>query len=67
MPSVRLVVSDFKKLNRLYLRARAVFSTSTMWLVFPDREGTEWVTVPVVQSPAEAETPSESPPQADSG
>lgn len=65
-PSVRLVVSDFKKLNRLYLRARAVFSTSTTWLVFPDREGTEWVTVPVVQSPAEAETPSETP-QADSG
>lgn len=65
-PSVRVVVSDFKKLNRLYLRARAVFSTSTTWLVFPDREGTDWVTVPVIQSPAEAETPSETP-QSDSG
>lgn len=58
-PSVRLVLSDFKKLDRLYVRARAIFSTSTTWLVFPDREGTEWVTVPVVQAPQEAkpETP----------
>lgn len=67
-PSVRLVLSDFKNLDRLYLRARAVFSTSTTWLVFPDREGTDWVTVPVVQNPvtAEPEMPSETPP-AESG
>lgn len=65
-PSVRVVVSDFKNLKRLYLRARAVFSTSTTWLIFPDRKGTEWVSVPVVQGSAETETPSDAPP-ADSG
>lgn len=50
-PSVWLVLSEFKKLDRLYLRTRAIFSRSTTWLVFPDREGTEWVSVPVVQPP----------------
>ncbi|MCK5378223.1 MAG: DUF4390 domain-containing protein [Acidobacteria bacterium] len=67
-PSVRLVLSNFKNLDRLYLRARAVFTTSTTWLVFPNREGTDWVTVPIIQSPAEPkpETPSESSP-AESG
>jgi len=54
-PSVRLVLSDFKKLDRLYIRARAIFSTSTTWLVFPDREGTDWVRVPVVQVEPETE------------
>lgn len=65
-PSVRIVVSDFKNLNRLYLRTRAVFSTSTTWLIFPDRKGTEWVSVPVVQEPSETATPNENP-SADSG
>ncbi len=66
-PPVQLVLGDdFKKLDRLYLRARAVFSTSTTWLVFPDREGTDWVTVPVIQEPTEAEESSQTP-LADSG
>ena len=66
-PSVRLVLhDDFKKLDRLYLRARAVFSTSTTWLVFPDREGTDWVSVPVVERPTGSE-PSTPTPPADSG
>ncbi len=55
-PSVRLVLSDFKKLDRLYIRARAIFSTSTTWLVCPDREGTDWVRVPVIQKEPETET-----------
>ncbi|RLE36028.1 MAG: hypothetical protein DRJ61_01780 [Acidobacteria bacterium] len=66
-PSVQLVLrDDFKKLDRLYLRARAVFSTSTTWLVFPDREGTDWVTVPVIQDPVAAKEPGKAP-HADSG
>lgn len=60
-PSVRIVVSDFKRLNRLYLRTRAVFSTSTTWLVFPERKGTEWVSVPVVQDSSGPSTPTETP------
>lgn len=60
-PSFHLVLSDFKKPDRLYLRARAIFSTSTTWLVFPDREGTDWVTAPVVQTPPETEPPSDTP------
>ncbi len=50
-PSVRLVLSDFKNLDRLYLRTRAVFSAATTWLVFTDKVGTEWITVPIVQTP----------------
>jgi len=52
-PSVRLVLSDFKKLDRLYLRARAVFSAATTWLVFTDKKGTEWITVPIIQEPTD--------------
>lgn len=65
-PSVRLVLSDYKNLDRLYLRTRAVFTKSTTWLVFPDREGTDWVTVPVLQAPRDSETPGETP-QPESG
>lgn len=57
-PSVRLVLDEYKKLDRLYIRARAVFTVSTTWLVFTDLEGTDWVTTPVV---APKETP-EGPP-----
>ncbi len=59
-PSVRLVLSDFKNLGRLYIRTRAIFSTSTTWLVFPDRQGTEWVTAPVVPALVESDLPGES-------
>ncbi len=47
-PPVRLVLKEVKNLDRLYLRARAVFSSSTTWLGVPDREGTDWVTIPVI-------------------
>ncbi|MCD4749089.1 MAG: DUF4390 domain-containing protein [Thermoanaerobaculales bacterium] len=47
-PPVRLGLKDIRKLTRLYVRARAVFSVSTTLLVFPDTEGTDWVSVSVV-------------------
>jgi len=31
----------------LWVRVRAVFSSSTKWLFFPDTEGTEWVEAPI--------------------
>jgi hypothetical protein len=42
-PAVRLALREVKRIERIYVRARAVYSTSTTWLVFPDSEGTEWV------------------------
>jgi hypothetical protein len=47
-PPIRLVFDEMKDLPRLYVRARAVFSTSTTLLVFPNSEGTKWVSVPVL-------------------
>ncbi len=61
-PSVRLVLSDYKKPDRLVLRARAIFSKTTTWLVFPDRTGTDWVTVPVIQTVPDPERASQTPP-----
>jgi len=62
-PSVRLVLRDFKKLDRLYLRTRAIFSTATTWLVFTNSDGTDWVTVPIAQTSGDGndETPDNSP------
>ena len=42
-PPFNLAVHPGKR--RVRLRARAVFSTSTTWLVFPMVDGTPWVTV----------------------
>lgn len=61
-PSVRLVLSDYKKPDRLVLRARAIFSKTTTWLVFPDRTGTDWVSVPVIQTAPDPERASQTPP-----
>ncbi len=47
-PPFRLVFDGLKDPHRLYVRARAVFSTSTTMLVFPDSEGTKWVTVSIL-------------------
>ncbi len=41
-PAVRLVLPQVDRAPRLYVRARAVFSSSTTWLVFPSVEGTDW-------------------------
>ena len=42
-PAVRLALRDVKRIDRVYVRVRAVYSTSTTWLVFPVSTGTEWV------------------------
>jgi hypothetical protein len=42
-PAVRLVLPHLKRSPRLYVRARAVFQSSTTWLVFPSIEGTDWI------------------------
>ena len=59
-PPVRLGLEDVRSLKRLYVRARAVFSITTTLFVFPDAEGTDWVTVPVL-SPLSSEP--EQPPE----
>jgi hypothetical protein len=41
-PPVRLVLPRLNRSPRLYVRIRAVFQSSTTWLVFPSVEGTEW-------------------------
>lgn len=53
-PPVRLVFEDPKNLDRLYVRARAVFSSTTMLLVFPNNDGTDWVSAPVIINEPEA-------------
>lgn len=42
-PTVRLLLPEARRLDGLTVRARAVFSASTRWLVFPDVDGTPWV------------------------
>jgi len=54
-PAVRLVLDDLKDLDRLYVRARAIFSSSTTLLVFPNHEGTDWVSVSVIEAAADDE------------
>jgi len=44
-PAVRLVLPQIDRAPRLYVRARAVFSSSTTWLIFPSVEGTDWIEV----------------------
>ncbi len=49
-PEIRVVLPEDRDPATLTVRARAVFSTSTVWLVFPKTEGTEWAE----QAPAPA-------------
>jgi hypothetical protein len=44
-PPVRLVLPMTKRTLRLRIRARAVFSSTTKWLIFPSVEGTDWIEV----------------------
>ncbi len=44
-PPVRLALPPSRR--ALYLRIRAVFSTSTSWLIFPSVDGTDWTEVVV--------------------
>lgn len=48
-PAFRVVVEGLDARKKLYFRARAVFSTSTTLLIFPDTTGTDWVSVPLVK------------------
>jgi len=61
-PEVRLSMYDYSRRRKLRIRVRAVFSSSTTWLIFPSTEGTEWVEVRLEehQTPSESEEPSPS-------
>jgi hypothetical protein len=39
------------KKAKLWVKVRAVFSSSTKWLLFPSVEGTKWVDVPITPEP----------------
>jgi len=49
---VRFAMPDGLRESSLAIRVRAVFSSSTKWLFFPDTEGTEWVEMPIAADPA---------------
>jgi hypothetical protein len=59
-PPFRLVFDELRDLGRLYVRARAIYSTSTTLLVFPKSEGTPWVAVELGASDV-GERPGEAP------
>lgn len=59
-PPVRVVIPERAADNRLEVRARGVFSSSTVWLVFPSIDGTDWVKRPVT-GPDESPSPTPSP------
>jgi hypothetical protein len=44
---VRFALPEDFESRSLEVRVRAVFSSSTKWLVFPDTEGTDWVDAPI--------------------
>jgi len=48
-PAFRLLLPRTKR--ALTLRARAIFSTGTTWLIFPSAQGTGWVRVRVTGAP----------------
>lgn len=48
-PAFRVVVDGLDSPKRLYFRARAIFSTSTTLLIFPDSTGTDWVSVSLIE------------------
>ena len=50
-PVLRLALPPRRHDDRLRLRARAIFSHATTWLVFPSSDGTDWVEVPVGRAP----------------
>lgn len=51
-PEIRIALPDEQEPDALRLRVRAVFSTSTVWLVFPRSEGTDWTELPLVDGAA---------------
>jgi len=59
---VRFAMPDRPLKGNLRVRVRAVFSSSTKWLFFPDTEGTKWVELPI---PAASGTTEQPPPASD--
>jgi len=55
-PVVEFVVPPGRRDDLLKVRARAVFSSGTSWLIFPTTEGTDWVEVQV-EAPADDDAP----------
>jgi hypothetical protein len=41
-PAVRLSIPSSRRTPELLVRVRAIFSSSTRWLLFPSIDGTEW-------------------------
>ena len=50
-PAVEVPIPRGRRDAYLRVRARAVFSSGTTWLVFPSTEGTDWVEVRLEASP----------------
>jgi len=50
-PPVRLALPSGKGQRQLLVRVRAVFASSTKWLLFPATDGTPWVEIPVEPGP----------------
>jgi hypothetical protein len=50
-PAVRLALPASKRPPQLLVRIRAVFASSTKWLLFPSVEGSDWVEVAVEPVP----------------
>ena len=52
-PGPVLLSLSIEKRPRLFVRVRAIFSSSTKWLVFPSVDGTPWVEVAITSSGAQ--------------
>ena len=50
-PAVEVPIPRGRRDAFLRVRARAVFSSGTSWLIFPSTEGTDWVEVQLEASP----------------
>jgi hypothetical protein len=52
-PGPVLLSLPLPKKAKLFVRVRAIFSSSTKWLLFPSVEGTKWVEVPIPRKSTE--------------
>jgi hypothetical protein len=50
-PPVRVMLPPSRRALRLRIRSRAIFSSTTTWLIFPTAEGTDWVEVRLEAEP----------------
>jgi hypothetical protein len=58
---VRFAMPERTLKGNLKVRVRAVYSSSTRWLIFPNTEGTGWVEVPIVIAPPGEALPTPTP------